>query len=166
MIKIDELRNELDKLGSKCGRRFKVDEENESHIFLEISRPCGWYIFATFSKTKQYDLQIQGLAFEDLPKEIQESLFELCSKFIITPIPDRGPSEYHYALKSEYCWMIENFYERYLIRDQETNRICLGREDISDDYYSLKNTFTVEEFKKLTEDFKILPYMFEKMEVK
>lgn len=162
-MRINELKDEIEKVGQKYDHKFAI-EENETSIYLQIGRINGWFTFIEFSKTKQYDVKIHNLGFEDLPKEVQEKLFELCSKFIITPIPDRAPSEYRYALKSEYCWMIENFYERYLIHDQEISGICLGRKDISNDHYSLKNTFTVKEFEKLTKDFKILPYMFEKLE--
>lgn len=172
-MRIDELREEIDKLGRKYNEDFLVEElensDGDSYIKVYINYSWELYYVARIELDKRYAFSTIEEAFDGLPEELQKELFEIFVKFARTPVGDREEEKkYQYRLKEKYLWIDKrlNLGNSYL--NVELSRES-GGEDIGIDNAGntnlFKTEFTDKEIKKVAEKYDIDLNMFDKIEV-
>ncbi|WP_055078757.1 hypothetical protein [Lagierella massiliensis] len=173
-MRIDELRDEIDKLGQKYNEEFLVEElensDGDSYIKVYINYSWELYDVARIELDKRYAFSMIEEGFDGLPEELQKELFEILVEFVRTPVGEREEEEkkYQYRLKEKYLWLKntsdkENYYLNiHLFKESGRGSVLLSSQGGTDLY---KTEFTDEEIKEVVEKFDVDLNMFDKIEV-
>ena len=166
-MRIDELRNEIEKLGQKYDEKFIV-RKYTAFISIYVYRSDEYYHIASTMLEKQYAFNTINEIFDDLPKELQEKLFNIIVEFARKPEKEREEEKkYQYKLKGKYWWILKDFevdkiYLNFIVSEYCKNPLLLNDcEDLPSD----KTIFTDKEIKEVAEKFDVDLEMFDKIEV-
>lgn len=171
-MRIDELKNEIEKTGLKYNEDFLVEElensDGDSYIKIYINYSWELYYVARIELDKRYAFSTIEEAFDGLPEELQEELFNILVKFARTPADEREEEKkYQYRLKEKYLWIDKrlNLANCYLniqsFQDGSERKVLDNRGNTN----SFKAKFTDEEIKEVAEKFDVDLEMFDKIEV-
>ncbi len=166
-MRIDELKDKIEKLGQKYDEKFIV-RKYTAFISIYVYRSDEYYCIASTMLKKQYAFNTINEIFDDLPKELQEKLFNILVEFARNPEKEREEEKkYQYKLKGKYWWIIKDFdfdkiYLNWLIDEQGARPLTLND---SEDLPLDKTIFTDKEIEELVEKFDIDLEMFDKIEV-
>lgn len=171
-MRIDELKNEIEKVGQKYNEDFLVEElensDGDSYIKVYINYSWELYYVARIELDKRYAFSTIEEAFDGLPEELQKELFNILVKFARTPTDEREEEKkYQYKLKGKYWWILKDFevdkiYFN-LVKDEDLeNHLKLND---SEDTPLHKTTFTDKEMEEVLEEFDVDLNMFDKIEV-
>lgn len=172
-MRIDELRNEIEKTGQKYNEDFLVEElensDGDSYIKIYINYSWELYYVARIELDKRYAFSTIEEAFDGLPEELQKELFEIFVKFARTPVGEREEEKkYQYRLKERYWWILKDFEYKEIYLNFRTST------DGEEKYLSLENDrnvgcyktiFTDKEIQEVLEKFNVDLNMFDKIEV-
>lgn len=171
-MRINELREKIDKLGQKYGENFIVSEcetfSNNSHITVYIDYSGSHYTIATIMLEDRYIFSTIEEVFDELPEELQEELFEIFVEFAKTPTDERKEEKkYQYRLKKKYWWIIEDLdtyktYLNWMIDEQGARPLTLNG---SEDLPLHRTIFIDKEIEKIAKKHGVDLDMFDKIEV-
>lgn len=164
-MRINELKDKIDKLGQKYDEKFIV-RKYEAFITIYVYRSDEYYNIASIMLEKQYTFNTIHEIFEDLPKELRKELFDILVEFARTPEDEREEvKKYQYRLKEKYWWIVEDINRTYLnwIIDEEGARPLT----INDRYEAdgVETSFTDKAIEEIAEKYDIDLDMFDKIEV-
>ena len=169
-MRINELREKIDKLGQKYDKnltvsKYEVFDEN-LYITVYIDYYISSYTIATIVLKERYTFNTNEKGFGKLPEELQEELFEILVEFARTPTDEREEvKKYKYRLKEKYWWILEDFDKIYLnwtIDEEGARPLTL---DNSEDFPLHKTIFTDEEIEEVAKKHGVDLEMFDKIEV-
>lgn len=171
-MRINELREKIDKFGQKYDENFIVSEcetfSNNSYITVYIDYSGSHYTIATIMMKDRYIFSTIEEVFDELLEELQEELFEIFVEFARTPTDEREEAKkYQYRLKETYWWILGDTrgIRTYLnVRTNKEVNECLALES-SENTEIYKTEFTDEEIKEVTNMCHIDLEMFDKIEV-
>lgn len=172
-MRIDELKDKIEKLGQKYNEDFLVEElensDGDSYIKIYINYSWELYYVARIELDKRYAFSTIEEAFDGLPEELQKELFDILVKFTKTPVGEREEEKkYQYRLKEKYWWILKNL---------DYEETCLNlriSKDGEERYLSLENDrnvgcyktiFTDKEIAEIVKTFDVDLKMFDKVEV-
>lgn len=171
-MRIDELREEIDKLGQKYNEDLLVEElensDGDSYIKVYINYSWELYDVARIELDKRYAFSMIEEGFDGLPEELQKELFEIFVEFARTPVGEREEEKkYQYMLKEKYWWIADKVYEEKTYLNFRTIRdafidISLYNKEETENY---QTKFTDEEIEEVAEKYDIDLNMFDKIEV-
>lgn len=166
-MRINELRDEIEKLGQKYDEKFIV-RKYTAYISIYVYRSDEYYNIASIMLEKQYAFNTINETFDGLPEELQEKLFNILVEFARKPEKEREEEKkYQYKLKGKYWWIIKDFevdkiYFN-LVKDGDCeNHLTLND---SEDFPLHKTTFTDKEMEEVLEEFDVDLKIFDKIEV-
>lgn len=171
-MRINELRDKIDKLGQKYDKNFIVEKNKypNGQSYIKICEGCSSdnYKIATIDLEIRYGFSVIGISFYKLPGPLKEELFNILTEFARTPEDEREEvKKYQYRLKEKYWWIADKFYEEKTYFNFRTVRetfidICLGNKEETEHY---KTKFTDEEIGAIVEKYDIDLKTFDKIEV-
>lgn len=169
-MRINELRDKIDKLGQKYDEKFIIEEietfSNHSRITIYIDYYGSRYTIANILLKERYAFSTVEVGFDELPEELQEELFNIITEFARTPVDEREEvKKYQYKLKEEYWWIVGDFNKTYLnwLIDEEGARPLT----LNDRYEAVgvETSFTDEEIEEVAKKHGVDLEMFDKIEV-
>lgn len=171
-MRIDELKDKIEKIGQKYNEDFLVEElensDGDSYIKVYINYSWELYYVARIELDKRYAFSTIEEAFDGLPEELQEELFDIFVKFAKTPVDEREEEKkYQYKLKEKYWWIADKFYEEKtylnLVKDENIKQVI----ELNDkgELPLWQTEFTNEEIKEVAEKYDVDLEMFDKIEV-
>lgn len=170
-MRINELKDKIDKLGQKYDKNFMIEEDKypngQSYIAIYVGYPGCGYKIASIDLETRYGFSAIGISFYRLPGPLKEELFDILVEFARTPVEEREEiRKYQYRLKEKYLWISNrgsssnNFLN--LNYGQSTPYIILNDKGQVTGY---KTKFTDKEIEELAEKYDIDLNMFDKVEV-
>lgn len=171
-MRINELRDKIDKLGQKYNKNFTIESHRDCYDNKYI-RVCadfsnGTCEIASIKLEKRYSFSTAWRAFSELPEALQEELLNLIIEFARTPVEEREEEKrYQYRLKEIYWWMSDKTlmdYQYLNLRSYECNKkkILLNT---NKDCIGYKAKFTDKEIQEVVKEFDVDLTMFDKIEV-
>ena len=172
-MRINELREKIDKLGQKYDEEFIIEEHkycnDESYIKVYVNYSGRHYSIARIELDERYSFSTIEEVFDELLEELQEELFEIFVEFARTPADEREEEKkYQYQLKEKYWWMIARDCDRKRVyinlktyRDTSKEVFLESSENVG----SFKTEFTDEEIEEVVKEFDVDLEMFDKIEV-
>lgn len=172
-MRINELRNEIEKLGYKYGKIFTVknDEYFNGEPFIRVWEGCSdeMYKVALIELKVRYSFRLLGIGFYELPEELQKELFDVLVEFARTPVDEREEEKrYQYRLKEQYWWIHNGL-------NIETSYLNILDNNGSHKGYAMLNSagstnlfitsFTDKEVEEVAKEYNIDLDMFDKIEV-
>lgn len=171
-MRINELREKIDKLGQKYDEKFIIEEietfSNHSRITIYIDYYGSHYTIANIMLKERYAFSTVEVGFDELPEELQEELFNILTEFARTPVDEREEvKKYQYRLKEKYWWIAKDFDGERVYLNFRTDEDALRNVflDTSKDLMFHKTEFTDEEIKEVVDKFGVDLEMFDKIEV-
>lgn len=171
-MRINELRDKIDKLGQKYDEKFIIEEietfSNNSRVTVYIDYYGSHYTIATIMLKDRYIFSTIEEVFDELPEELQEELFNILVNFARTPADERGEEKkYQYRLKEQYLWIdkrlnLENCYLNIQSFQDGSKQKVLDNKGNTNLF---KTEFTDEEIEEVVKEFDVDLNMFDKIEV-